>query len=432
MGLFANILLVASYTVIAFAVAVVLPTVSDSVGGTGASVVGLMIFIAGTQLHSLHVRRSDRERIEGQLDALQEFRQDSEARLRALEADIADFEEILGDDPHAKKSALVAEMQVVRDMLENILDKSRAKVPAAKPAGRMPAVAESLSVSERPVATDSKRDGSARGPKQHVPTASVLSPLSSLDEAEIFRITRQALEENRVDLYLQPIVSLPQRKVRYYEAFSRIRDESGGIIVPEQYISLAEQAGLVPALDNLLLFRCVQLVRDFKKHRANMAIFLNISTHTLHDHDFFPQFIDFMRHNQGLAEHLIFEFVEQDASDYSPDVRRNLDELATLGFQFSMDKVSNLNLDIPGLAARHFKFAKIDSSVLLGAGSGGTPTVNAGSLKQMMARYGMDLIAAKIETEMVLVDLLDFDVDYGQGYLFGEPRPGREGARHLA
>jgi cyclic-di-GMP phosphodiesterase TipF (flagellum assembly factor) len=139
-----------------------------------------------------------------------------------------------------------------------------------------------------------------------------------------------------------------------------------------------------------------------------------------------------MSHNQGLAEYLIFEFVERDASDYSPDVRRNLDELAALGFQFSMDKVSSLNLDIPGLAARHFKFAKIDSTILLGTGGSGASTVNAGSLKQMMARYGMDLIAAKIETETVLVDLLDFDVDYGQGYLFGEPRPGREGARHLA
>lgn len=434
MGLFANTLLIASYAVIAFAVAVVLPTVSDGVSGAGASVVGLMIFVAGTQLHALHVRRADRERIEEQLKELQDFRRSSEAGLRALEADIADLEEILGDDPQAKKSALVAEMQVVRDMLENILDKSGAKVSRAKakPAERIPSVAEALTGAKRPVAADSKRDMSAPGRTRPATTASAPHPLTSLDDAEIFRITRQALEENRVDLYLQPIVSLPQRKVRYYEAFSRIRDESGGIIVPEQYISLAEKAGLVPALDNLLLFRCVQLVRDFKKHRANMAIFLNISTHTLHDQDFFPQFIDFMSHNQGLAEYLIFEFVEQDASDYSPDVRRNLDELATLGFQFSMDKVSSLNLDIPGLAARHFKFAKIDAAVLLGTGGSGASTVNAGSLKQMMTRYGMDLIAAKIETEMVLVDLLDFDVDYGQGYLFGEPRPGREGARHLA
>jgi cyclic-di-GMP phosphodiesterase TipF (flagellum assembly factor) len=135
-----------------------------------------------------------------------------------------------------------------------------------------------------------------------------------------------------------------------------------------------------------------------------------------------------MSHNQELADYLIFEFVEQDAADYSPGVRRNLDDLASLGFQFSMDKVSSLNLDVPGLANRHFKFVKVDAKVLLDGNSQG---ISAGSLKQLMGRYGVDLVAAKVETESTLVNLLDFDVDYGQGYLFGEPRPGREGARFL-
>lgn len=434
MGLFANLLFIASYAVIAFAVAVVLPTVAPAIGAANAGVVGLMIFIAGAQLHALYARRVEREETQRQLTQLTEAQNRSEAKLKTLEQDLVELDEILGDDPQAKNSALVAELQVVRDMLESVLDKSGGKKQRSsikKPVQRArERTAVRTEVQIEPLANIetkkeipfSKPDAEAR---------EVQPVISHLDDTEIFRITRQALEENRVDLYLQPVVSLPQRKVRYYEAFSRIRDESGGVIVPEQYIALAEQAGLVPALDNLLLFRCVQLVRDFKKHRASVGIFLNISTHTLHDQDFFPQFIDFMSHNQDLAEYLIFEFVEQDAGDYSPDVRRNLDQLASHGFQFSMDKVSSLNLDVPGLAARHFKFVKIDAGILLGALSGGGQNFDAGSLKRMMTRYGVDLIAAKIETETVLVDLLDYDVDYGQGYLFGEPRQGREGARYL-
>jgi cyclic-di-GMP phosphodiesterase, flagellum assembly factor TipF len=424
MGLFANLLLIVSYAVIAFAVAVVLPTISPDLGSTNAGVIGLMVFIAGTQIHIVYTGRVESARNEARFDRLSDFEAKCESRLRLLEEDLAEIEELLGDDPQAKNSALVAEMMVVREMLEGVLTKSSRKRGGAKKAS--PPQEKRRDAADR---AQDNQDGSSA-----VESADTTEPMEhdsgpALDESEVFRITRQALEQNRIDLYLQPVVSLPQRKVRYYEAYSRIRDELGGVIVPEQFLPLAEQAGLVPALDNLLLFRCVQLVRDFKKHRADFGIFLNISTHTLHDRDFFPQFIDFMSHNQELADYLIFEFVEQDAADYSPEVRHSLDDLAKLGFQFSMDQVSNLNLDVPGLAARHFKFVKVDASVLLTGSEG--QLVNAGSLKQMMSRYDVDLIAAKVETESVLVDLLDFDVDYGQGFLFGEPRPGREGARFL-
>ncbi|HIF11159.1 MAG TPA: EAL domain-containing protein [Sneathiellales bacterium] len=432
MGLFANLLLIVSYAVIAFAVAVVLPTISSNLGSTNASVIGLMVFIAGTQLHIVYTRRVEREQTENHFERLIEFQGQCEDRLLALEEDFAEIEEILGDDPQAKNSALVAEMLVVREMLESVLEKSdRKRAKAGKSVEQRQA--RDNSRSNQPVQEPVDVQVSEIYPGEPEDLNSVAmtethDSVSKLDEEDVFRITRQALEQNRVDLYLQPVVSLPQRKIRFYEAFSRIRDEIGGVIVPEQFLPSAEEAGLVPALDNLLLFRCVQLVRDFKKHRADFGIFLNISSHTLHDQDFFPQFIDFMSHNQELADYLIFEFVEQDAADYSPDVRRNLDELASLGFQFSMDKVSSLNLDVPGLAARHFKFVKVDAEILL---AGGGSANDAGTLKQLMGRYGVDLVAAKVETEAALGDLLDFDVDYGQGYLFGEPRPGREGARFL-
>ncbi|HET9161273.1 MAG TPA: EAL domain-containing protein, partial [Caulobacteraceae bacterium] len=72
---------------------------------------------------------------------------------------------------------------------------------------------------------------------------------------------RGALAENRVDLYLQPIVSLPQRRTVHYESYSRLRDETGRVMMPAEYLVVAEPEGLISAIDNLLLFRCVQIVR---------------------------------------------------------------------------------------------------------------------------------------------------------------------------
>ena len=55
-----------------------------------------------------------------------------------------------------------------------------------------------------------------------------------------------ALDANRIDLYLQPIVTLPQRKVRYYEALTRLRTEAGEVLPASAFLAHAEAAGLLP------------------------------------------------------------------------------------------------------------------------------------------------------------------------------------------
>src|SRR3546814_19076199 len=94
---------------------------------------------------------------------------------------------------------------------------------------------------------------------------------SGLDEHAVLDILREGLQEERVELALQPIVSLPQRKRRFYECFSRVRAGHGLVIMPEQYIALAERAGLITAIDNMLLFRCIQLLRKIRQRNLELG-----------------------------------------------------------------------------------------------------------------------------------------------------------------
>ena len=82
--------------------------------------------------------------------------------------------------------------------------------------------------------------------------------------------------------------------------------------MPAQYMQVAGQAGLMSVVDNLLLFRCVQIVRRLTQKSRDIGIFCNISGDTLADKEFFPQFLDYMRANKDLAGQIIFEF-SQDA-----------------------------------------------------------------------------------------------------------------------
>src|SRR5690606_20899130 len=97
----------------------------------------------------------------------------------------------------------------------------------------------------------------------------------------LLETVRSALAENRVDLYLQPVVTLPQRRTVYYESFTRLRDATGRVLMPAEYLTVAEPEGLVASIDNLLLFRCVQIVRRLASQDRRVGIFCNISAASL-------------------------------------------------------------------------------------------------------------------------------------------------------
>ena len=251
----------------------------------------------------------------------------------------------------------------------------------------------------------------------------------------LLQTVREALAENRVDLYLQPVVTLPQRRTVFYKSFSRLRDATGQVLMPAQYLSVAEPEGLVTAIDNLLLFRCVQIVRRLAKQDRKVAIFCNISLSSLADEAFFPQFLEFLSENRDMAGGLIFELGLGAFEQRGSVEARNMAKLADLGFRFSIDKVGQLDLDFRELQRADVKFIKITADTLLDHLNNEDDgrlslkplkDLHASDFAALARRYGAEIIAEKIETERQVIDVLELDISYGQGHLFGEPRAIRD------
>ncbi|HDO51623.1 MAG TPA: EAL domain-containing protein, partial [Rhizobiales bacterium] len=99
--------------------------------------------------------------------------------------------------------------------------------------------------------------------------------------------------------------------------------------------------------------------------------------------------------------------------------------LASLGFRFSMDQVTNLDLDYQAMQDRGFHFMKIDADLLLRGMSQANAQIHAADMRSYLERFGIQLIVSKIEEERDLASVLDFSVKLGQGFLFSEPRPVR-------
>lgn len=241
----------------------------------------------------------------------------------------------------------------------------------------------------------------------------------------IAEVIAKAVDDNRIDLYLQPIVTLPQRKVRYYEGVSRLRTEEGDILPAADFIDIAELAGLMPKIDNLLAFRCVQVTRRLQLKSRDVGLFCNISATTLTDSPAFKQFLDFMDANRAIAPALVFEFTQNAYRSFGPIEQEGLSALAERGFRFSMDHVTDLRMEPKELADRSFRYLKVPGKLLLAKNNGAQSDIHPEDLADLLARSGIDLIAERIESESMVIDLLDYDVRFGQGFLFSAPRPVR-------
>jgi cyclic-di-GMP phosphodiesterase TipF (flagellum assembly factor) len=245
--------------------------------------VGLATFIAALGLcfafHALIAMALDSAKLQDEVGAIREAHQILADQLERVDQRMNEVVETVTDDALRRSEELSSEVHMLEDVVQRMSDRLEIQLSNQVSAARTP----------------------DRG--------------RSAQSAALLDTVRDALADNRVDLYLQPIVSLPQRRTVFYESFSRLRDETGRVMMPAEYLSVAEPEGLVAAIDNLLLFRCVQIVRRLARQDRKVGIFCNISLASLSDEGFFPQFLEFLSANKDLAGALIFELGQAALAD---------------------------------------------------------------------------------------------------------------------
>jgi cyclic-di-GMP phosphodiesterase TipF (flagellum assembly factor) len=255
------------------------------------------------------------------------------------------------------------------------------------------------------------------------PPAAAADAASSRSSAQILAAVKTAIEANRIDIYLQPMVTLPQRKVRFYEAVMRLRDDNDQILTPDDFIGTAEAAGLMGRIDHMVMLRCVQVLRRLMVRNKEVGVFCNVAAATLSNPAVFAQCLDFLEANRALAASFVLEFKQSTFRNLGPAETEHLAALAQRGYRFSIDHVTDLRIEPRELADRGVRFIKVPASLLLDQRQTSASDIHPSDLSDLLGRFGIDLVAERIEGERAVVDLLDYDVRFGQGFLFAAPRP---------
>jgi cyclic-di-GMP phosphodiesterase, flagellum assembly factor TipF len=423
----------------AFFIAVCMVLIAGSVGAVlylyygflriEAAVIAVAVLTGLALFNALTARARDRADVGDQIADLSRgtadlARQvaDIGRRLSAVETDLARSP----DNMRAAADPLAMEIGVLGGLVKELADSVAAHdavlTVAARPSIAPPAPPAPAAP---PPETAATADRAELGEPENDQARPAGGRFEGFTRGDVIALIRRAVEANRVDLYLQPIVTLPQRKVRYYEALARLRADDGELLQPADFLEIAESGGLMPMIDNVMLFRCVQVVRRLAAKNREIGLFCNIAPDTLIDSANFPQFSEFMEANRALAAAIVFEFSQQAVRAMGPIEQESLAGLAQLGFRFSMDHVTDLKIEPRELAARGFRFVKVPWSLLLARAATAASDIHPADFSDLLGRFGIDLIAEKIENEGTVVDLLDFDVRFGQGFLFSPPRPVR-------
>lgn len=442
----AHVLIFLLYALGAVLLARLLPEYLPSVSPLVGAIAGGFVVMGGGLLHQA-ARSQGRVRVQVKSQAdLNRMLADILRDQRKLEDDMLQLRATLANlasSPQQDVGEVVNEVKVLQTLIEQLYSArtgGTVTVPkksiAGKPATR-PQVVKTMPASPK-APTDQPPRLPVSAPAPSTVPAPAPAPASGgnaslpmppvaydLAEDEILDALRDGLRENGVELALQPVVSLPQRKRRYFECFSRVRIADGRVLTPEQYLELAERHGLVTAIDNMQLFRCIQTLRRIRKSNASVGFFLNISHHTLADRDFFREFINLMAQNAELAPAIVFEFSQRAMEMADEALLRDLDRLAQLGYRFSLDQVTHFDLNPAQLSSHHFRFMKIEAERLIAAARAGALGDDPQEFKRMLDSFAIDLVADHIESDPMLLELLDMHIDFGQGYLFGEPRIAR-------
>jgi cyclic-di-GMP phosphodiesterase TipF (flagellum assembly factor) len=408
-----------------------------SVAGLSVSESGLVALTALTFLilyNAVSLRLRDRSDVHGQISDLSQgtadlARQVAEfgRRIGAIETRLAASDTSGQQDRIHSVMGEIGELgSLVQQLADSVaahdellsaaarLAATRPSAPAAPPAATPAPVATATTAAPRPAA-----------PVPEPATREQISATPAAPErpAVSAATIQGAITANRIDLYLQPIVSLPQRKVRFYETVSRLRDDNDQVLTAADFIGTAESTGLIGQIDYMVMFRCVQVLRRLHLRSQDIGMFCNVSATTLGNRDVFAQCLDFLEANRSLAHALVFEFRHEALRSLGPVESENLATLARLGYSFSVDNVTDLRIDGRALADRGVRYIKVPASLLLDQKQVSAADIHAADLSSLLERFGINLIAEKIEGERSVIDLLDYEVRFGQGFLFSAPRP---------
>ncbi len=244
---------------------------------------------------------------------------------------------------------------------------------------------------------------------------------------------REAIEAgDQLELFYQPIVTLPARRLAGFEALMRWRHPSRGLISPGDFIPIAEETGLIVPMGNWAIKRACRQIVEWRRLAAQpFTIAVNVSGRQFSDADLARRVHRELARSGAPADHLKLEVTESMMLNNPEQVIEVLRQIVAQDVNLSIDDFGTGYSSLSYLHRLPFHTLKIDRSFVMQMGDTLESLEIVRVVVSLARSLGRDTVAEGVETEEQMCRLVALGVTHGQGYLFAKPLPALEAARFL-
>lgn len=228
---------------------------------------------------------------------------------------------------------------------------------------------------------------------------------------------KQALDENRVVCYFQPIYNHKTGEIFKYEALVRIVAEDGTLVMPMKFLPHIKDTNMHYKLTQRIL---LIVFEKFKNNQQLVSINMNFSD--LVNPDIEDTIIQHLENNFHLASRITFEILESDEIDDIELFKKKIQLLHSLKAKVSIDDFGSGYSNFKTIIDVEANFLKIDGSLIRNIDTNNKDFKVVKSLIHFAHQSNMQTIAEYVHSKEVFEKLFELDVDYMQGFYISEPK----------
>ena len=233
---------------------------------------------------------------------------------------------------------------------------------------------------------------------------------------------RDALDEDRIVLYRQPIIHLASREVHRHEVLIRMRSPEGDVLPPEAFLPDAERFDLVQELDRRAAHQAVSLIAA-ESNGEPLRLEVNVAAKTIEDPEFTEALADALREEGVDPANLILEVSEQVAVSDLKRARAFAERVAELGCGFALDNFGSGFGSFFYLKHLPVDHIKIDGDLIRGLSSSRVDREIVSSIVEVARSLDRETVGERVNDERTLELMKQLGVDYAQGFHLGPPTP---------
>ncbi len=234
---------------------------------------------------------------------------------------------------------------------------------------------------------------------------------------------RDALDEDRLVLFQQPVVRLKNGKPVHHEILVRIRDDNGGYILPGNFVEIAESLGLIQEIDMRVVEKLLAFLRTSGQADKKLRYFVNLSRVSISDQHWIQRFMTMLKGSGVSPNQLVFEITETAAMSEIDVTLTFIKRLKEMGCRFALDDFGAGFSSFYYLKRFDVDYLKIDGGFIRDLATDEGSRIFVRALNDVAHGLDKQVIAEWVETPEVLNLLLGMGTQFGQGFLFQRPVP---------